>query len=372
VAEPVVKSCRALRVRQANVRGRPVGTVAGPESRAMPPWVRSPAYSVDLDRPLRERFDVFDADIIRRGRELLDGVREEIPRRALRLATPVDARTGFRFGREARAIARIAGVDWRWVMIANISYDLALASMACSTAALATPDGPVVARNMDWWPEQRLAAASCTLEHTRGGRASYVIAGWPGSMGVVTGLSARGFALVINAVLCEEAPRLTGYPVLLLLRRVLAEATGFDDAVKRLSRARLIAAALITVVGTANDQRVCIERTPTRSALRRADGDRALVTTNGYVALDELGRQPRSIESEELFESTCRRFENLRRLAADIAPARRGETDAVLGVLTHEGVMQEITAQHVIMQPATGRMELYVPRRLVEAGSRVG
>ncbi len=69
-------------------------------------------------------------------------------------------RTCNRFHREIVAMARLAEVDWRQLMLANLSYDLVLAFMGCSTIALPTAEGPVLARNMDWWPEDLLARAS--------------------------------------------------------------------------------------------------------------------------------------------------------------------------------------------------------------------
>ena len=331
----------------------------------MTPWVKCPEFTVDLDQPMDRRFDVVDADTIARAARVLDALRQEIPPKALKLVPLVNARTGYRFGREAKAIGRLAGYDWRWIMIANVSYDLALATMGCSTVALPTADGPIVARNMDWWPEEKLAAASCLLRFVRGGREAFAVAGWPGSMVVVTGMSARGFAVVLNAVLSEEGHSKSGYPVLLFLRRVLEDAAGFDEAVEVLSRKRLFMSGLLTLVGTQNGQRVCIERTPTRAALRWGEDDRPLVTSNSYVAFDDSGRPNRSDEVESLFASTCERYENLQRLAAAIPAGGRGCSETLLTALTDEGVIQDITAQQVIMQPARQRIELYVPRRLL-------
>jgi len=332
----------------------------------MQPWTPSPQYTVDLGRPLAERFDVIDAETVARACDMLDAIRGEMPAGVLKLARLVDLRTGFRFHREARALSRLTGVDWRWLMIANVSYSLALSAMGCSTVALATPEGPVVARNMDWLPEDKLAAASCTLGMERDGELQYALAGWPGAMGAVTGLSGRGFAIVLNAVLAEEKPRKTGYPVLLFLRKVLQDATDFDHAVKMLSGKTLVMSGLFTVVGTDNDQRVCIERTPTRAQLRWADGDEPLVTTNTYIAFDDVGKDTRGTDSEEFFDCTCSRYENLLRLAGAIGPEMRGDSATLLTALVDENVRQSITAQHVIMQPRTNRIELYVPSELLE------
>ncbi len=335
------------------------------EAFAMRPWVSCPSYDIDLDAPLSRRFEVMDGEMLARARGLLGEIRAEAPSWAAALGRLVDLRTGFRFHREARAAARVGGIDWKWLMVANASYDLAMAHMACSTVALATPDGPVVARNMDWWPEDKLAAASCLLRFVRGGRLAWAVAGWPGSIGAVTGLSGRGFAVVLHAVLSKEKCRRRGYPVLLFLRRLLEDAADFDQAVAMLSRQKLFMSGLFTLVGTANHQRVCVERTPTRAKLRWGRGDEPLVTTNHYVAFPDAAQADQSDEVEELLASTPSRYDNLLRLARALPPGARGDSTALLCALSDEGVIQDITAQHVILQPAAGRIELYVPRRLL-------
>ena len=68
---------------------------------------------------------------------------------------------------------------------------------------------------MDWWPEDLLAQASYLVCYHRNGVTQFVNAGWPGAVGVVTGMSHRGFAVALNAVSCPEPLAKTGYPVLL-------------------------------------------------------------------------------------------------------------------------------------------------------------
>src|SRR5207237_1931878 len=118
----------------------------------------------------------------------------------------------------------------------------------------------------DWWPEDLLAQSSYLVRCSRRGEFAFANAGWPGAIGVVTGLSARGFAVVLNAVIGPEGIRKTGYPVLLHLRRVLEDARDFDDALRLLSEQTLAAPALFTLAGRDNAQRVVLERTPTRHA----------------------------------------------------------------------------------------------------------
>src|SRR5204862_170667 len=69
--------------------------------------------------------------------------------------------------------ARDLGVDNLVLTLGQLSYDLTLSQYACSTIALATPDGPVAARNMDWCPADLIARASCVVPGGNG-----ILAGW--------------------------------------------------------------------------------------------------------------------------------------------------------------------------------------------------
>ena len=65
-----------------------------------------------------------------------------------------------------------------------------------STAALAGPEGPIMARNLDWSPADLLAQAGCVLPLENG-----LHAGFPGGIGVVTGLSHNCFARTTHTYL---------------------------------------------------------------------------------------------------------------------------------------------------------------------------
>ena len=327
----------------------------------MVPWVERPALDINLDKPMAERYAEMPREALLAGKRLLAAVTDTIPRKARRLAPLVRLRTLNRFHAEIVSMARQVNADWRDVMLANISYDLLIATFGCSTVALATPSGPVVARNMDWWPEDILAQASYLMQFSRKGSPQFVNAGWPGASGVVTGLSHRGFAVVLNAVIATEGYSRIGYPVLLHLRRVLEDADGFDSALKLLCEQRLMTSALFTLVGAENHQRVVVERTPTKCARRWPKGDGPLLTTNDYRLLF----YPETHAGSEIYESTCSRYQALCEFFAGHRPDKDVDDNALLYVLTDARVIQGITAQHIIIRPRQKEIRLFVPRHLL-------
>jgi hypothetical protein len=324
-------------------------------------WLEAPAVELDLDRPPHERLTAMPDEVVQRGQMLLSALRAEIPPAARKYAYLLRLRTWNRFHKEAVAIANRVGADWREVMLANLSYELVLAQVGCSTVVLPTPDGPVVARNMDFWPERPLAVASCLIRNRKQGKLAFANAGWPGAVGVVTGLSGRGFAVILNAVLSSEPMCWWGYPMLLQVRRALEDCRDFEHAVKRLTRQRLIAAGLLTVVGTRNDQRVVIERSPRRAALRWGEEGKPLITTNDYRLLS--GSQ--EDESFELYRTTCSRYEALCEFFADHDPASTPTDEHLLYVLSDPRVKQTITAQHILIRPRSQTIRLFAPAELV-------
>jgi hypothetical protein len=326
----------------------------------MHPWVERPTITLDIARVRRGEAPDLPPEAVARAKDLFAEVMASIPRKARLLAYWVALRTRNRFGREFKAAARVIGADPRDVAVANLSYDLVVGALGCSTVVLPTPDGPVVARNMDWWPEEPLAKASYLIRCVEGSDWKFTSAGFPGAVGVVTGLSSRGFAVILNAVTSTDPLCKTGYPVLLHLRRVLEDATGFDDALGRLTKQRLITSALFTLVGTTNDRRVVIERAPRRHALRWGKPNEPLITTNDYRLLD----QPAGGDAWDLERTSCSRYSRLCHLANRKPIGELVTDDELLYWLTDEEVRQEITAQHVLIRPAGGEMRLFVPRWL--------
>jgi hypothetical protein len=327
----------------------------------MPPWVERPTITIDLARVRRGVPPDLPPEAVAASKALLGEVMATVPSKARVLAYLLAIRTANRFGREFKAGAKLINGDPRDIALANLSYDLVVGALGCSTLVLPTADGPVIARNMDWWPEGPLAKASYVIRCLEGETWKFSSAGFPGAVGVVTGLSSRGFAVILNAVISPDPVCKTGYPVLLHIRRVMEDAADFKEALLMLSKQRLTTSGLFTLVGSTNEERVVVERTPKRHVLRWGRPGEPLLTTNDYRLLD----QPVGGETWDLGQTSCSRYGRLWYLATR-KPAHEPVTDdELLYWLSDDEVRQEITAQHVLIRPARGEMKLFVPRALV-------
>jgi isopenicillin-N N-acyltransferase-like protein len=285
----------------------------------------------------------YPAGLLERSRQLLAGIVDLLPAgpMARGAANLVLARYPA-YASEMGRLARLLSVDPVDLALANLSYDLSMTLFGCSTLVLASRGGPVVARNMDWMLPDRIARASCLLELPAG-----LSAGFIGAVGVVTGLSRYGFAVVLNAVSTGELDP-AGYPVLLFLRHLLDEARSFEQAVDMASTTPLASSALLTLAGSENRQRVCVERTPTLHRQRWPAEDEPLLVTNHFRQL--AAPHP------------CPRHDYLMRHVPRL-PARGA--DELLALLADDNVRQDITAQHVLAWPAEGRLRLFVPTALL-------
>lgn len=239
----------------------------------------------------------------------------------------------------ARAAATLVGVEPVALLTANICYDLLLgaSAMGCSTLAVEGRNGPVLARNMDWFPPVQVAQASCLVSEDYGTNAGFL-----GMIGAVTGVSRRGFCVCLNAAFGGFAP--DGYPMLLFLRHVLDTAHDYHHAVEMVEREPLMSGGIVTLVGVRNDQRVVIERTTKDAVVRTPTGSAPLVATNHFRELSE--------------PEACPRYDYLTAHAANTP---------TLEALTSRSVLQDITAQHVMMCPAAQTAEMYVPSHMLSA-----
>jgi hypothetical protein len=252
------------------------------------------------------------------------------------IAPAVSARYPIHANR-AEGAAKVLGVEPCDLLAANLCYDvlMGLSLMGCSTIAQPSDTGPVLTRNMDWFPAEKIAKASCLVHEDYG-----INAGFLGMIGSVTGLSQRGFCVCLNAVFGKTDAE--GYPMLLFLRRILDTARDYREALAMAAGEHLMSGGIITLIGVRNEERAIVERTPTNCKLRSARADEPLLATNHYRALGK--------------PEVCDRYEFM---------AKKAGNQPALDILTNRRVLQEITAQHVVMCPATQTAEMYVPSQLL-------
>ncbi|MEM6958703.1 MAG: C45 family autoproteolytic acyltransferase/hydrolase [Myxococcota bacterium] len=253
---------------------------------------------------------------------------------------------------EARAvdgIAKAVGRDANDVLLANLYYDAFRALIGCTAVAVESPDGPLHARNLDWWTEQNLLASETLITDVVGAPAGpFSTIGWPGLYAVYSGVAPGRFAITLNAVVSTESPTITRSTTL-FLREVFATARTYEEAVERLTFEPIAADCLLLVTGVEKGQRVVIERTSTRAELRDNDFG-PLVVTNDYRAMEDVGAS----DAGELYASACGRFDRATYLASIAEPT----PEALFDVLRDRKVKMEITVQQMVLCARTGLIDV--------------
>lgn len=240
------------------------------------------------------------------------------------------------------------------VLLGNLYYDVLKVIFGCTAFAVDTPNGPLHARNLDWWTENDMLSRFTTLVHYQQTNPdmNFTTVGWPGYVGAMSGVAPGRFAITLNAVLSKDRPTV-GKPISLFMRTVFEKAQTFEDAVQMLTRQRLTSDCLLLVTGTQSGEMVVIERTPTRAVVRQPENS-FIVVANDYKALD-VDEDP---GIGELQATSDRRFDT----ALTCIQLQKPQTvDACFEILTDTDVQMGITVQQMVFSARTGLVDVRLP-----------
>jgi len=254
---------------------------------------------------------------------------------------------------EIASIARMVGRPETEVLLGNLYYEAFRQLIGCTAFACDTPDGPIHARNLDWWTEDQILARLTSVVRVQGAAAGpYELVSWPGFIGALSGLAPGRFAISLNAVISSERPTLAP-PVVLLIRRAFETCGTFGEAIDLLERSPIAADCLLLVTGTKPGEMVVIERTSTRSAVRGPDAGFVAVT-NDYRCLDAA----EAVNGNTLHATACGRFDRATQLLREGLPR---DSATCLGILGDAAVRMSMTVQQMVMRPCTGDLVVAIP-----------
>jgi predicted choloylglycine hydrolase len=239
---------------------------------------------------------------------------------------------------EVAALADATRVDLADIMLGQCFLDL-MPMTACSTIALpadAAPDHVArLGRNLDFKALGIADKLSVVLVYHPAGRNAFVSIGWPGMIGVLSGLNERGLCLANMEV--TRIPRLpTAMPYTMLYRTILEQCGDVDEAIALLEKTPRQTPNNLMLMD-ARGNRAVVEITPENVVVRRGKDGAALVSTNHQRNQDDdtPGR--------------CRRYDCLH----DSATADFGQIDADHIRAMLKSVSQgEMTMQSMILEPA--------------------
>ena len=134
------------------------------------------------------------------------------------------------------------------------------------------------------------------------GKYPFASIGWPGLVGVVTGINARGIFVALNPTRTDDPPE-DGAPLAIVLRQVLEEADTLEQALELLKQAPLRSSGAVLVGDGIQRKAVVVELSPRNKEERRQiEGGRGESICDRIFVLPEPvgGEQRQAIHSSVL------------------------------------------------------------------------
>lgn len=221
----------------------------------------------------------------------------------------------------------------------------------------------LIGRNFDFYVGDSFALNKQVSFYDPSGGYRFASVGWPGMIGVLSGMNETGLTVTINAAK-SDMPTASATPISILTREILQYASTIDEAVAIARKRRTFVSESI-LIGSAKDGRAAIiEKSPEKLALFLGNGnsndDGQLICTNHYQS-ETFAHDKRNQENIATSDSPYR-FARLEELleanrpidptkAASILRDRKGLKGADLGMANEMAINQFIAHHSVIFQP---------------------
>ena len=252
------------------------------------------------------------------------------------------------FAAELASISALCERPYLDVLTANLYYDFVKLLLGCTAFAVNTPNGPIHARNMDWFSENNCLSEFTTITSFNGPH-PFQSVGWPGFAGVFSGIAPGRFTVTMNAALSNE-PQVPGQSIAILIRDALESCSDFAAAVELFSTTTITSDCLLLLTGPKANQMLVIERTPTNHAHRHPE-DGQLILTNDF----RVSSQPAPQTDSPLYSSTCSRYDAT---CQQLDSGHPSTPEDCFPILNHADVRMSITVQQMVMSARSG--ELFV------------
>lgn len=216
----------------------------------------------------------------------------------------------------------------------------------------------IIGRNFDFYMGDKFAKNKQISFYDPTDGYKFAAIGWPGMIGVLSGMNETGLTVTINAAK-SSMPTSSATPISILTREILQYASTIDEAYAIAQKRKTFVAESI-LVGSAKDGRAAIiEKSPDRISLFSADGEQ-LICTNHYQS-DAFADDERNLENIRTSDSPYR-FSRLEELlkqnkpldelnAASILRNYKGIGDEELGLANEMAINQFIAHHSVIFKP---------------------
>ena len=217
----------------------------------------------------------------------------------------------------------------------------------------------LIGRNFDFYVGDAFAENKQVAFYTPDQGYKFASVGWPGMIGVLSGMNETGLTVTINAAK-SAVPTGSATPISILTREILQYASTIDEAFAIAKKRKTFVSESI-LIGSAKDGKAAIiEKSPEKTVLFKGKESDRLISTNHYQS-EEFSKDERNMENIRTSDSPYR-FARLEELinenmpidaskAASILRNHKGLQDADLGLANEMAINQFIAHQSVIFQP---------------------
>ena len=217
----------------------------------------------------------------------------------------------------------------------------------------------LIGRNFDFYVGDAFAENKQVAFYTPDQGYKFASVGWPGMIGVLSGMDETGLTVTINAAK-SAVPTGSATPISILTREILQYASTIDEAFAIAKKRKTFVSESI-LIGSAKDGKAAIiEKSPEKTVLFKGKESDRLISTNHYQS-EEFSKDERNMENIRTSDSPYR-FARLEELinenmpidaskAASILRNHKGLQDADLGLANEMAINQFIAHHSVIFQP---------------------
>lgn len=217
----------------------------------------------------------------------------------------------------------------------------------------------LIGRNFDFYVGDAFAENKQVAFYTPDQGYKFASVGWPGMIGVLSGMNETGLTVTINAAK-SAVPTGSATPISILTREILQYASTINEAFAIAKKRKTFVSESI-LIGSAKDGKAAIiEKSPEKTVLFKGKEAERLICTNHYQS-EEFSKDERNMENIRTSDSAYR-FARLEELinenmpidaskAASILRNHKGLQDADLGLANEMAINQFIAHHSVIFQP---------------------
>lgn len=217
----------------------------------------------------------------------------------------------------------------------------------------------LIGRNFDFYVGDAFAQNKLVSFYKPEQGYKFASVGWPGMIGVLSGMNETGLTVTINAAK-SAVPTGSATPISILTREILQYASTIEEAYAIAQKRQTFVSESI-LIGSAKDGKAAIiEKSPEKTVLFTGEEKDRIICTNHYQS-EAFSKDERNMENIRTSDSPYR-FARLKELinenrpidvtkAASILRNHKGLQNADLGLANEMAINQFIAHHSVIFQP---------------------